>query len=140
MLCFLMLYQYFLIFKLSVAVPSSYIRNIDRFFGTTENAQVSVLIFNAAYTADCGSYNRKYWVQLLMFSLILSHEHTCQPIRLKILEILFFRTLRSHSSKPLPPTARILSYLSSAQQDLTGEPHKNITKPLTAISTLNSGT
>ena len=68
------------------------------------------------------------------------HSHTCQPIRLKILEILFFRTLRSHSSKPLPPTARILSYLSSAQQDLTGEPHENIRKPLIAISTLNSGT
>ena len=50
------------------------------------------------------------------------YNHTCQPIRLKILEIHFFLTLRSHSSKPLPPTASILSYLSSAQEDLTVEP------------------
>ena len=50
------------------------------------------------------------------------YHHTCQLVGLKILEILLFWTLRSHSSEPLPPTARILSHLSSVQQDLTGEP------------------
>ena len=38
------------------------------------------------------------------------------------------------------PTARILSYLSSAQQDIFGEPQENIRKPLIAILTLNFGT
>ena len=48
--------------------------------------------------------------------------------------------LRSQSSKPLPPTARILSYLSSAQQTLTGESQENIRKQIIIIFTLNSGT
>ena len=43
------------------------------------------------------------------------------------------------STTELSPTP-ILSYLSSAQQDLTGEPQKNIRKPIIAILTLNSGT
>ena len=75
--------------------------------------------------------------------------YTCQPVRLKILEIQFFWTLRSHSSKlwpptptadPCPPTASILSYLSSAQQDLAAEPQENIRKPLITISALNYDT
>ena len=67
------------------------------------------------------------------------HDHTRQPVRLKILEILFFITLSSHIWEPPPPTARILSYLSSAQQDLTGESQENIRKPVIAILTLSSG-
>ena len=59
-------------------------------------------------------------------------------VRLKILEIQFFWTLRSHSSKPLPPIATILPYSSSAQQVLTGKPHDSIRKPIIAILTLNS--
>ena len=74
------------------------------------------------------------------FSTSEVFQHTCQHVRLKILEILFFSTLRSHSSTPLSHTAMILSYLSSAQQDLTGEPHENIIKPIIAILTLDLGT
>ena len=69
-----------------------------------------------------------------------TNGHTCHTVGLNTLEILLFGTLRSHRSKPLPPTARILSYLSSAQQDLTGEPHENIRKPIIATFTVNSST
>ena len=54
-------------------------------------------------------------------------DHTCQS-----------ENFISHSSGPLPPTARILSYLVSAQKCLTGEPQENIRKPVIAILTQNS--
>ena len=50
--------------------------------------------------------------------------HACQPVRLQILEIQSFWTLRSRSSKLLLRT--ILTYLSSAQQRLSNKPHHSI--------------
>ena len=43
------------------------------------------------------------------------------------------------TSDQRPPTARILSCLSSAQPDLIGESQENIRKPKLAILTLNNG-
>ena len=39
-----------------------------------------------------------------------NENHTCQSVGMWTFEILFFWTWRNHSSKPLPSTARILSY------------------------------
>ena len=55
-----------------------------------------------------------------------------------MLEIQFFGILSSHSSKPLPPKSKVLGYLSSVQQDLTGEPQENMRKPIITVWTLHS--
>ena len=41
-------------------------------------------------------------------------------------------------TKPLPHTANILAYWSSAQQYLSNKPHENIRKPIITSLTLNS--
>ena len=51
-----------------------------------------------------------------MLRFIRAHTH--QPAGLQILEIQFFSTLRSHNSKSLSPTAKILVYLSSVRLKL----------------------
>ena len=64
-------------------------------------------------------------------------SHIYQPVRLKKLEIRIFLTWRRHSSNPQPLTARILSYLDSAQQAITGEPQENVREQIITILTLN---
>ena len=70
--------------------------------------------------------------------LIQRGNHTCQPVRVKILEIQFFLNLTSHCSIPLPPMAKMLSYPRSAQRDLTNKLHENIRTPIITALTLNS--
>ena len=87
------------------------------------------------FRTNCIAYTIiSYWQFIFSFA----PHHTCQPVRLKIPEIQFFWTLRSHSSKPPPPKAKILAYLSSTQQYLSNEPQENIRKPTVTILTLNS--
>ena len=52
---------------------------------------------------------------------MISSKHSYQHVRMKIPEIQFFRTLRSHSSKCPPTSATIPSCLYSAQQGLTAQ-------------------
>ena len=83
--------------------------------------------------------NIKYNMLIIINVLVnLSKYQTCRPARLKILEIQFFCALISQSSKPLPHKAKILAYLSSAQQHLFNAPQENIRKPIIKMLTLNS--
>ena len=82
------------------------------------------------------------WVYIFCNSSCRKYEYwktLTIPVNLRILEIPFFWTLRTHSSTPLPSTATIRSYLCSAQQVLTGESQPNIRKPIITILALNYG-
>ena len=60
------------------------------------------------------------------FHFMMHYQHGWRVLGPKILKIKFLLILRSHSSEPLPPTAKTLPYLSSAQQDLTNKPQENL--------------
>ena len=120
----------------------TYMHESERYTGTVTTSSVINLHHNAYLLV----YFPLFSVTICMIYIIdgtcciWNSKHTCQPVRLRILEILFFWTLRSHSSKPLPSTAMIRSYLSSAHQHLTGEPQENIRKPIIVILNLNYST
>ena len=65
-----------------------------------------------------------------------NNTHTCRAENTG--DSVFLNFEKPDSSKLLPPTARIVSYLSSAQQDLTGEPQENIRKLIIAIRSILS--